>query len=112
MVLFTDLKLSIALMTGAVGMVVSGVLNMDEAYQSVSWKTVFLLASLIPLGLAVQTTGTAAWIAQGALEIVGDAPTWVFQAVIAGLATIFTLVMSNVGATVSLGSEHRTRRRC
>ncbi len=83
-------------------MVVSGVLNMDEAYQSVSWKTVFLLASLIPLGLAVQTTGTAAWIAQDALDIVGDAPIWVFQAVIAVLASIFTLVMSNVGATVLL----------
>ena len=53
MVLFTDIRLSIALLTGAVGMVLSGVLSIEEAYESVSWKTVFLLASLIPLGMAV-----------------------------------------------------------
>jgi di/tricarboxylate transporter len=44
MVLFTDLRLSIALMTGAIGMVISGVLKIEEAYESVSWSTVFLLA--------------------------------------------------------------------
>ncbi len=102
LVLFTDLRLSIALLVGAVGMIVSGVLTIDEAYRSVSWQTVFLLASLIPLGVAVEATGTAAWIAQETLALMGDVPTWVLQAVIAVLATVFTLVMSNVGATVLL----------
>lgn len=102
MVLFTDLRLSVALLTGALGMVLSGVLNIEEAYRAVSWKTVFLLASLIPLGLAVETTGTAKWIAEQVLSVVGGAPTWVIQAAVAGLATFFTLVMSNVGATVLL----------
>jgi len=102
LVLFTDLRLSVALMTGAVGMVLSGVLKMEEAYESVSWSTVFLLASLIPLGLAVETSGTARWIAEQTLQIVGDMPVWVIQASIAMLATFFTLVMSNVGATVLL----------
>ncbi|MBE9564922.1 MAG: SLC13 family permease, partial [Proteobacteria bacterium] len=102
MVLFTDLRLSIALLTGAVGMVLSGVLNIDEAYEAVSWKTVFLLASLIPLGLAVETSGTAAWIAEQTLLVVGDMPVWVIQLSVAILATFFTLVMSNVGATVLL----------
>lgn len=102
MVLFTDLRLSIALLTGAVGMVLSGVLNIDEAYEAVSWKTVFLLASLIPLGLAVETSGTAAWIADQTLLVVGDMPVWVIQLAVAILATFFTLVMSNVGATVLL----------
>ncbi len=102
MVLFTDLKLSIALLTGAIGMVLSGVLKIDEAYEAVSWKTVFLLASLIPLGLAVQSSGTAGWIAEQTLKVVGDMPVWVIQLSIAILATFFTLVMSNVGATVLL----------
>lgn len=102
LVLFTDLKLSVALLTGAVGMVLSGVLKIDEAYQAVSWKTVFLLASLIPLGYAVESTGTAKWIAESVLMVVGDMPIWVIQAVVAALATVFTLVMSNVGATVLL----------
>ncbi len=102
MVLFTDLRLSIALLTGAIGMVLSGVLNIDEAYEAVSWKTVFLLASLIPLGLAVETSGTAFWIAEQTLHVVGDMPVWVIQVAVAVLATFFTLVMSNVGATVLL----------
>ena len=102
MVLFTDIRLSIALLTGAVGMILSGVLKIDEAYEAVSWKTVFLLASLIPLGLAVEQTGTAKWIAEQTLSVVGDMPIWVIQLSVAVLATFFTLVMSNVGATVLL----------
>jgi di/tricarboxylate transporter len=102
MVLFTDIRLSIALLTGAVGMVLSGVLSIEEAYKAVSWKTVVLLASLIPLGLAVETTGTAKWIAEQTLAVVGHMPLWVIQAAVAVLATFFTLVMSNVGATVLL----------
>jgi len=102
LVLFSDLRLSIALLTGAIGMILSGVLKIEEAYEAVSWKTVFLLASLIPLGLAVETSGTAKWIAEQVLYVVGDQPIWVIQASVAGLATFFTLVMSNVGATVLL----------
>jgi di/tricarboxylate transporter len=102
LVLFTDVRLSVALLTGAIGMVLSGVLSIDEAYESVSWKTVFLLASLIPLGLAVETSGTARWIAEQVLTVVGDMPIWVIQLAVASLATIFSLVMSNVGATVLL----------
>ncbi|MFO7603201.1 MAG: SLC13 family permease [Gammaproteobacteria bacterium] len=102
MVLFTDIRLSVALLTGAVGMILSGVLSIEEAYEAVSWKTVFLLASLIPLGLAVETSGTAKWIAEQTLTVVGHMPVWVIQAAVAVLATFFTLVMSNVGATVLL----------
>lgn len=102
MVLFTDLRLSVALLSGAIGMILSGVLKIEEAYQAVSWKTVFLLASLIPLGMAVETSGTARWIAEQTLLVVGDMPVWVIQSVVAVLATFFTLVMSNVGATVLL----------
>jgi len=102
MVLFTDIRLSIALMTGAIGMIISGVLNIDEAYRAVSWKTVFLLASLIPLGLAVEQTGTAKWIAEQTLSVAGDWPIFAIQFAVAVLATFFTLVMSNVGATVLL----------
>ncbi len=102
LVLFTDLRLSVALLTGAIGMILSGVLKIEEAYTAISWKTVFLLASLIPLGLAVETSGTAKWIAEQTLSVVGDMPIWVIQGSVALLATFFTLVMSNVGATVLL----------
>jgi di/tricarboxylate transporter len=83
-------------------MILTGVLSMDEAYQSVSWKTVFLMASLIPLGYAMEVTGTAAWLAQQALAAIGDMHHLVIQIMLVLLATTFTLVMSNVGATVLL----------
>ncbi len=102
LILFTDLRLSLCLLTGAVGMILAKVLDIDEAYGAVSWSTVFLLASLIPLGQAVQTTGTAAWIAERILILLEGWPIWSLQAGIAVLATVFTLIMSNVGATVLL----------
>ncbi len=102
LVLFTDVRLSLALLVGAVGMILSRVLSMDEAYRAVGWNTVFLLASLIPLGVAVQDTGTAAWIAHQVITLLDGWPIWALQAGVALLATGFTLVMSNVGATVLL----------
>ena len=102
LILFTDVRLSLCLLAGAMGMILSRVLSIDEAYQSVSWSTVFLLASLIPLGQAVQNTGTAAWIAAQILSLLDGWPIWALQAGLAVLATAFTLVMSNVGATVLL----------
>lgn len=102
LIIFTDMRLSAALMTGAIGMILSGVLRIDEAYQSIGWQSVFLLASLIPLGIAVETTGTAAWIAQQTLILMDGVAIWGLQLAIAVLATVFTLVMSNVGATVLL----------
>ena len=102
LVLFSDLRLSLCLLVGAIGMILSKVISIDEAYDAVSWQTVFLLASLIPLGQAVQATGTAGWIADQVLFVMDGMPIWVLQAAVAVLATFFTLVMSNVGATVLL----------
>lgn len=102
LILFTNVLLPVALMTGAVGMIITGVLTMDEAYKAVSWKTVFLLAGLLPLGHAVETSGTANYLAQHLLASLGDVPTIVLQAMVALLSTLFTLIISNVGATVLL----------
>ena len=102
LILFTDLRLSLCLLTGAVGMILTRVIDIDEAYEAVSWSTIFLLASLIPLGQAVQSTGTAEWIAQQILTLLDGWPIFALQAGMAVLATVFTLIMSNVGATVLL----------
>ena len=102
MILFSDVRLSLCLLTGACGMIITRVLSVDEAYAAIGWNTVFLLASLIPLGIAVQATGTASWIAQQVLILLDGWPIWSLQVCVAILATIFTLVMSNVGATVLL----------
>jgi di/tricarboxylate transporter len=102
LILFTDVRLSLCLLIGAVGMIATKVLDIDDAYDAVGWNTVFLLASLIPLGTAVQRTGTADWIAQQVMALLQGWPVWTLQVGVAILATVFTLIMSNVGATVLL----------
>jgi di/tricarboxylate transporter len=100
--LFTNLRLSVAMMTGAVGMLLTGVLNMEEAYSAVNWKTIFIMASLIPLGASMDSTGTAAWMAQELLVHIGHWPQWLLQACIAILALLFSQVISHVGAAVMM----------
>jgi di/tricarboxylate transporter len=91
---------TLALFAGAAGMMLTGVLSADEAYRAISWKTVFMLACLIPLGAAVDTTGTAAWIAQELLVVIGDWPGWGVQLALALLTAVAAMVMSNVGAAI------------
>ncbi|MDE2155031.1 MAG: SLC13 family permease [Xanthomonadaceae bacterium] len=100
--LFTNLDLSVAMMTGAVAMLLTGVLSMDEAYKAINWKTIFVTACLIPLGWSMDSTGTAAWIAQEVLQNLGSAAPWVLQLCLAVLTLLFSQVMSNVGATVMM----------
>ncbi len=101
-IIFFKVKLSVALMSGALGMVITGVLTIDEAYQSVDWMTVFLLAGLIPLGIAFEKTGTAGFIAQNILALIGQPSPIVLLLVVGLITSFFTLVISNVGATVLL----------
>jgi len=96
------LSLSVCLLAGALGMILSNVLSVDEAYESVDWMTVFLLGGLIPLGLAFQKTGAAEFIANTIMTAIGSVPTIVFLLVVGLLTSFFTLVVSNVGATVLL----------
>jgi len=102
MIMGFKIQLSVSLMTGALGMVLTRVLSIDEAYQAVDWRTIFLLAGLIPLGIATEKTGAAAWIAHTILSVIGDVSPIVLLTVIGILSTLFTLVISNVGATVLL----------
>jgi di/tricarboxylate transporter len=102
MIMIFKIQLSISLMTGALGMIITRVLSIDEAYQSVDWRTIFLLGGLIPLGIATEKTGTAAWIAHAVLHSIGTVAPIVLLTVIGVLSTLFTLVISNVGATVLL----------
>ncbi|HCY84821.1 MAG TPA: SLC13 family permease, partial [Desulfobacteraceae bacterium] len=101
-IIFFKVQLSVALMSGALGMIITGVLTVDEAYRSVDWMTVFLLAGLIPLGIAFEKTGTAAFIAESVLSFIGTPSPIVLLGVVGIMTSFFTLVISNVGATVLL----------
>ena len=95
-------QLSLGLLTGALAMVILRVVTMDEAYHAIDWRTVFLLAGLIPLGIAMESTGAAAYIAGGATRLVAGENPVLLYFVVGILATLFSLFMSNVAATVLL----------
>jgi di/tricarboxylate transporter len=95
-------RLSLALLTGAAGMILTGVIKIDEAYDAIDWRTVFLLAGLIPLGIAMEKTGSAAFIASAVMTLLNGAHPLVLLMVTGILATLFSLFMSNVAATVLL----------
>jgi di/tricarboxylate transporter len=100
MILGFKVQLSIALLGGALGMILTGVLSIDEAYDSVDWMTVFLLGGLIPLGIAFEKTGAANFIATTIMNAIGTVSPIILLTVIGLLTSFFTLVASNVGATV------------
>ena len=94
--------ISITFLTGAIAMVLMRVLSIQDAYEAIDWKVVFLLAGLIPLGLAMQKTGTAVFLAEHVMgPIQGAHPVFILLSV-AVLATAFSLLISNVGAIVVL----------
>ena len=93
----------IALMTGVAGMLLAGVINMDEAYASINWKTVFLMACLIPLGWAMDSSGAAAWVAGHTIDKIPEGtPLWLIEIALAILTVAFSLVVSHVGATIMM----------
>ena len=102
MIIVFKIKVPIAFLSGALGMIITNVLSIDEAYQSVDWMVIFLLAGLIPLGIAFEKTGTAAYIARTILTLIGHPSPIVILSVVGILTSFFTLIISNVGATVLL----------
>jgi di/tricarboxylate transporter len=102
LLIFFGMPISVGLLLGAVCMVGFKVLTVDEAYESVSWSTVFLVAGLIPLGIVMKETHTVAWLTQHMGIFKEGIPIIVIQSTLALLTMGFALVISNVGATVVL----------
>jgi di/tricarboxylate transporter len=80
--------------------VLTGCLTMDEAYQSIEWRSVFLIAGMLPLGLAMETTGTARFLADQMVFVLRDFGPLALLAGIYILASLITEPMSNAAAAV------------
>ncbi|MFO8036072.1 MAG: SLC13 family permease [Anaerolineales bacterium] len=94
--------IAIAAVVGAVLMVLSGCLTMEEAYRSIEWKAVFLIAGMLPLGIAMEGTGTARFLGEGVVSLIGGFGP---RALLAGLFTLSALasqVMPNPAVAVLL----------
>lgn len=69
-VVFPD-KIAEIMLTGAVMMVLFGTMNMDQAYRSIDWRSIFLVAGMLPLGVALNKTGASAMFADTILSVLG-----------------------------------------
>lgn len=90
--------IAIAALTGAALMVLAGCLSMEDAYRGIDWKVVFLVATMLPLGTAIEHTGAAQMGAEALLGAVGDlSPRWVVAALF-----VFTVLGTQVIPTAAL----------
>jgi di/tricarboxylate transporter len=98
--IFSDLGIATSMVLGSVLMVLTGCLTMDEAYDSIDWRTVFLVGGMLTLGIAMENSGTAQFLADLLLGAIGA---WGPLALLAGiyiLSAMITQPMSNAAAVV------------
>jgi di/tricarboxylate transporter len=92
--------IAVAAIGGAAAMVLTGCLSMDEAYRRIEWRAVFLIAGLLPLGVAMERTGAAAWVADGAVAALAPLG-WVALATgLFLLSNLATQIMPNPAVAV------------
>jgi len=92
--------ISLAFLTGAVVMILTRVISIDDAYKSIDWKVIFFVAGLISLGIAMQKSGTAEYIATSVMSLIQGSHVIIILLAITLITTLFSLFMSNVAATV------------
>jgi len=101
-VIFGLVPIAIMVVVGVVLMVLTGCLTMDEAYRAIEWKAVFLIAGMIPLGIAMQTTGAASFVATGMVSLLGVYGPMVVMAGLFILTSLASQVMPNPAVAVLL----------
>ncbi|MBN1812650.1 MAG: anion permease [Anaerolineae bacterium] len=96
------LPIAVAMMLGALVMVAVGCLTVDEAYRGVEWRAVFLIAGMLPVGIALTESGAAAWLGEWLVTTLVD---WGPLALAGGvflLAALLAQVMSGQVTAVVL----------
>lgn len=92
--------IAVAALAGATIMILVGCLSMEEAYRAIEWKVVFLIASMLPLGAAIENSGAAQMGAAALIAAVGDlGPRWVV-AVLFAVTVIGTQIIPTAALVV------------
>lgn len=94
------LPISIAAVAGAATMVLTGCLQMEEAYRQIDWRAVFLIAGMLPLGIAMEQSGAAQFLAEGMVSVVGGMGTTALLAGLFILTSVASQFMPNPVVTV------------
>jgi di/tricarboxylate transporter len=101
-VIFGRLPIAITAVMGVVLMILTGVLTMEEAYRSIEWKAIFLIAGMLPLGIAMEHSGAASLLAEGVVSLVGAYGSLAVMASLFVLAALASQVMPNPAVAVLL----------
>jgi di/tricarboxylate transporter len=101
-VIFDLVPIAIMVVVGVVLMVATGCLTMDEAYRAIDWRAVFLIAGMIPLGIAMQVTGAASFVAGWVVDLLGVYGPLVVMAGLYLLTSLASQVMPNPAVAVLL----------
>jgi di/tricarboxylate transporter len=96
---FNDQAVGEWMLGGALAMILAGVLTADQAYLAIEWKSVFLVAGMLPMGIAMTNTGAAALSAGGLIALLGPAGPLALLVGLVTLAVLLTQVMN--GAAVA-----------
>jgi len=89
-----------ASMLAALAMVLTGCLTMDEAYEAIDWKSVVLIAGMLPMSLALEKVEVVNLVAQGLTDGLGELGPLMVMAGLFLLTSLFTQVLSNTATTV------------
>jgi di/tricarboxylate transporter len=93
---------AVAGVLAAIALVLLGALDEEQAYRAVSWPTVILIAGLIPLSRAIETTGAADRIATVLIDAVGDASPHLLLLALFAVAAVFGIAVSNTATALIL----------
>ncbi len=93
-------SLTAAAMLAGLAMVVTGCLTMDEAYGFIDWRSLFLIAGMIPLSTAMEKVGVVDAVSQGMVDSLGVIGPLAVMAGLFLLTSGFTQVLSNTATTV------------
>lgn len=96
------LPIAISALTGAVAMTLAGCIHADDVYESTDWSIVILIAGLLPLGIAMSTSGAAQFLVDNSVGLVSHLGPHVVLAVLYLMALLFGELMSNSAAAVLL----------
>lgn len=98
------LHISVAGLLGVLLMAVTGCVRIQDMYHDVEWRVIFLIACMMPLGIAMndEHTGTARWLAEHVVQWTGGYGPLVVLASLFIFTTLITEVMSNAAAAVLL----------
>ncbi|MEO1378155.1 MAG: SLC13 family permease [Cyanobacteria bacterium J06635_10] len=99
---FGILPILVSALLGVLLMVLTGCLKPGEVYQAVRWDIIFLLAGLIPLGIAMDKSGTTQWLAQNLVAIGGNLSGYWLLTFFYLVTVLITEILSNNASVVLL----------